>query len=317
MRPGPTTPRPTTPPQRNRKGRLVLVTVVTVAVLAGTVVAVKLAWPTHGGAAVVVAASAANPPGSGTGAEPGVPAIGQGPAGAVSVNPSNVRSSARPGPTPASGAAGDEFSSAALDTSKWAVYGDKGTSPYAADMVGVSGGELQVRGVGKNPTAAANKSGGLCWCGDGGNRLYGRWQVRARFDAGSGYRQVLVLWPQSDNSSADGSITFVSDGDAARKSLGVVLLPPGGATAARVFHSGDFTAWHVYTVDWRAGYVKVSVDSTLIYDSTAGAGAPTIPHKPMHLAIQQDKGPGDGVPAPNSSTPAQVVMHIDWVHLFR
>jgi hypothetical protein len=247
-----------------------------------------------------------------------VPAVGQ-TLDPASASPSTVRSSAKPSPTrssvPASGTAGDEFTAATLDTGKWAVYGGKDTSPYAANMVHVSGGELQVLGVGKNPTAAANESGGLCWCGVGGNQLYGKWQVRARFDAGSGYRQVLVLWPKSDNSGTDGSVTFASDGDAAKKSLGMDLLPPaGGGTVARASLSGDFTAWHVYTVDWRASYVKVYVDSTLIYDSTASASAPTIPHTPMHLAIQQDKGPGDGIPAANSTTPAQVVMHIDWVH---
>jgi hypothetical protein len=299
---------PPAPPSR-RTGRLVLVAAVTLAVLAGTVVAVKLAWPTHGRVAVAIAGS------SSRGAAGGVPGIGQGPAGGASVSPSTVGNGS-PSPVPGQSAAGDEFSGTALDTDKWAVYGDGGASPLSPDMVGVSGGELQVRGVGRSPTAAGNKSGGLCWCGDGGNQLYGKWQVRARFDAGSGYRQGLTLWPQSDN-DAEGSIAFASDADAAKKSLYVVLVPPGGGPAGSVSKSGDFTAWHVYTVDWRPGYVRISVDSTVIFDSTTVAGAPAIPRTPMHLAIQQDKGPADGIPAANASTPDQVVMHIDWVHLFR
>jgi hypothetical protein len=39
----------------------------------------------------------------------------------------------------------------------------------------------------------------------------------------------------------------------------------------------------------------------------------TIPKTPTHLIMQQPIGPGSGVPAVDSSTPATVVMHIDWV----
>jgi beta-glucanase (GH16 family) len=237
----------------------------------------------------------------------------------VAVDPSSPGPSPSPtprpkSPTPAAAvAARDDFTAATLDKTRWAVYGTNGQGSYEANMVRVSGGELQVLGVGSNPTAAANHSGGLCWCVDGNHR-YGSWQVRARFDAGSGYRQVFELWPQSESATADGSINFASDGDAAKKVLGLVLQPPaGGGTAVHASRNGDFTAWHVYRVDWRATYVRMYVDDALAYDSTTSTTPLTIPHTPMHLVIQQDKGPGNGVPAANAQTPAQVVMHVDWV----
>ncbi len=222
--------------------------------------------------------------------------------------------SPRPGsPNPAAaGSARDDFTAATLDRTKWSVYGSSTPGTYEANMVRVSAGELQVLGVGNNPTAAANHSGGLCWCVDG-NHTYGSWQVRARFDAGSGYRQVLELWPQSDNSAIDGSIVFARTGDATKKSVGMVLVPPAGGAAVHTSRAGDFTAWHVYRVDWRASFVRMYVDDVLAYDSSAGTTPLAVPHAPMHLVIQQEKGPGGGIPAANAQTPEQVVMHVDWV----
>jgi hypothetical protein len=241
------------------------------------------------------------------------PVVGDTASPAPSQSPSPTpKAKPSPSTTPAPVAARDDFTAAALDKSRWAVYGTSGPGAYESDMVRVSAGELQILGVGRNPTAAANKSGGLCWCVDGNHR-YGSWQVRAKFDAGSGYRQVLELWPQSDSSTTDGSINFASDGDAAKKVLGVVLQPPAnGGAPVHTSRDGDFTGWHVYRVDWRATFVRMYLDDVLIYDSSTSAGI-TIPHTPMHLVIQQDKGPGNGIPAANAQTPAQVVMHVDWV----
>ena len=299
------------PTARPRRGLLLLAAGTVAALLVGTFVVVLVA---RSGGPGTVAADAttrteASPRPSAT---PGA----EQPVGAESASSSTGPSpSSKPrSPTPAvPRSARDDFTAAALDKTKWAVYGTNGQGSYEAAMVRVSGGELQVLGVGNNPTAAANHSGGLCWCVDG-NHTYGTWQARAKFDAGSGYRQVLELWPQSDSATANGSINFASDGDAAKKVLGLVLLPPtGGGAAAHTSRNGDFTAWHVYRVDWRATYVRMYVDDVLAYDSSTSTTPLTIPHTPMHLVIQQDKGPGNGIPAADAQTPAQVVMHVDWV----
>jgi Glycosyl hydrolases family 16 len=303
---------PVPTPSRPRRGLLLLVAGTVAALLVGTFVVVLVAR--SGARGAVTADSGTGPAGARPSTTPG----GEQAAAADSASPSPSATgspSPRPtSPTPAAArSARDDFTAATLDKTKWAVYGTNGQGSYEANMVRVSGGELQVLGVGNNPTAAANHSGGLCWCVDG-NHTYGSWQVRAKFDAGSGYRQVLELWPQSDSATADGSLNFASDGDAAKKVLGLVLLPPsGGGTAVHISRGGDFTAWHLYRVDWRATYVRMYVDDVLAYDSSTSTTPLTIPHTPMHLVIQQDKGPGNGIPAANAQTPAQVVMHVDWV----
>jgi hypothetical protein len=230
--------------------------------------------------------------------------------GAPVAGAASTDTTGRPSGSRAPGEVRDDFT-ASLDKAKWSVYGTSPPSTFSPDMVRVQDGELQVVGAGNNPTAAANKAGGLCWCVNG-NFRYGTWQVRARFDAGSGYRDAIVLWPQSGNKSTDGSVNLATDADAARKALVVSLQPPGGGASEGATRDGDFTAWHVYRVDWRASYVRMYVDDVLIYDSSAGTPKP-VPHGPMHLVIQLDKGPAGGIPAANEQTPAEVVLHVDWV----
>jgi hypothetical protein len=66
--------------------------------------------------------------------------------------------------------------------------------------------------------------------------------------------------------------------------------------------------------------VRYSIDNTVYYDSATTGGRPVVPSKKMHLALQMEPGPfggADWVPAPDASTPDQVVMHVDWVRIYR
>jgi beta-glucanase (GH16 family) len=287
---------------------------------------VRLAWPGATPSPSALASPAAGRPDSAA-ASPDPSAAGEQPpqAPSGSPSPSHGAASRSPGPRPTTSGAtspapppvtalGDEFSGTTLDGTKWDVYGTSGGTAYTPSSVRVTGGELQILGIGRSPVAADNKSGGLCWCKSSGSHIYGRWQVRARFDAGSGYRQALTLWPDTNNATQEGYITFLSDSDAAKTAANMSLVAPNGGRGAEAGMTGDFTAWHVYTVDWRASSVRVYLDGRTVYDSTADPNRPDLPRTSMHLAIQQDKGPGNGIPAANSSTPAQVIMHIDWVH---
>jgi len=96
----------------------------------------------------------------------------------------------------------DDFTGTKPD-SRWGLYDS--VSPIGAtwtpDRDQVSDGTLRIVGTGNNPTGQGNASGGLCWCGQGGNRLYGRWVVRARFGAGAGYGQTVGLWPESNQAA--------------------------------------------------------------------------------------------------------------------
>ena len=306
-------PPPTQPfavPGRSRRGTLLLVSGLVTALLVGTFVVVLVLRP-GGGAATAgdnLGPTATVATSGLTNAEQPVVASDS-PSASPSASPSR-RPSPSPKPSPSPTRARDDFSAASIDRTQWGVYGPD--SNYDPAMVRVQSGELQILGEGNNPTAAANKSGGVCWCVNGNHR-YGSWQVRAKFDAGSGYGQVIALWPQSDNATTDGSMNFGSDSDAAKKALGVYVQPPGGATRGTGSLTGDFTAWHLYRLDWRPTYVRIYVDNKLIYDSSTGASPVSVPSAPMHLVLQQDKGPKGGIPAANAQTPNPVIMHIDWV----
>ncbi len=252
---------------------------------------------------------------------PSPPALG--PTLRATPSPSVVARSTGAAPGSDGPIASEDFNGTHLDLSRWRVYNalaTNGVSRWTPDMVRVANGELQIIGTGRDPSGRGNVSGGLCWCVGNAGRTYGRWEVRARFDAGTGFGQAILLWPVSERWPEDGEIDIVET--------------PGGAkdTAEATVHwgtsadhredngslAGDYTGWHVYTVDWRPTSVRVFVDGRVLYDSTRGDGPPVIPHTPMNLALQQEPGPfgSNWVPAPTSGTPAQVVMHIDWIRLY-
>jgi hypothetical protein len=298
----------------DKKGRrIVLAGAVVVAVLAvsaGTVAAVRLTGgdqPRSAAAGSTTATAGASPTGGAqAGTAPSAQVDGQ------DGIKSPVPSASGPAGPPALG--GDEFDDGAVDTAKWAIY--TSTAPNGSAMttgnVKVADGELQVVGIGNAASGKGNTSGGLCWCAGGGNRTFGIWKVRARFDAGVGYSPAIGLWPESDKAS-DGSINLVRIIDGDRKTMHAsVNTPPGYARTAK----GDFTTWHTYTVEWRATFVKVHIDDQLMYDSAASTTPVVIPKLPMHLYVQLMAGPSSDVPAPGASTPAQVVMHVDWVRMY-
>jgi hypothetical protein len=213
----------------------------------------------------------------------------------------------------------DDFNGETVNTAIWGVYHSTGKngSLWTTDAVQVADGELRITGSGRNPTGQGNVSGGLCWCGKGGNQLYGKWQVRAKFDAGTGYAPLVGLWPQSDHQT-DGSMVFAGPKEADRHTLhGNVTWSTDHLQVSSGKLTGDFTAWHTYTVEWRATFVKMYVDDKLYYDSTRSATPVVLPRLPMHLIIQQMVGPGDGVPGADASTPDHVVTHVDWARMSR
>jgi DNA-binding SARP family transcriptional activator len=232
-----------------------------------------------------------------------------------------------PGPPPTSAgspstvtdrpAAAEEFSTGTVpDPSRWSLYTvtDPSGASWSPAAVHVVDGELRIVGHGKNPTGAGNVSGGMCWCGGDGNQLYGKWQVRAKFDAGAGYGPVIGLWPKSENPN-NGFVTVGRLFQPDRRSMKSFAYWAGGSGEGGL--TGNFTDWHTYTVEWRADSIKIFVDDTLVYDSAHTPGF-VAPQEPMHLVLQQMVGPrNDGVPPPDATTPDQVVMHVDWVRYYR
>src|SRR5262249_42468834 len=149
---------------------------------------------------------------------------------------------------------------------------------------------------------------------------YGMWQVRARFEAGLGYGQALILWPTSDNWPQEGELDFVETPKPDKKSA--ALTVHWGADNRIDYRriGGDFTPWHTYSGGWKPSGIQMLVDDRVYYDSTRSKTHPQVPDHPMHLAIQQEPGPLDApgwVPAPGAGTPDVVTLHVDWVRLYR
>ena len=212
-------------------------------------------------------------------------------------------------------AASDDFTGSALDSATWGLYESTASngSTWTPDMVHLAGGELQILGVGRNTSGAGNTSGGACWGCHGVAHTYGVWQFRARFDAGAGYSPVIGLGPAQGDMDTVGWITLLNMPQAARTSATYLVRGPG-STAVTGSTSADFTAWHTYTVEWRATVVRMYRDNVLVLDTTGKSVA--IPSVPMYLFIQQEVGPTGSIPAPNSGTPGKVVMHFDWVRYY-
>jgi endo-1,3-1,4-beta-glycanase ExoK len=221
--------------------------------------------------------------------------------------------------------AAEEFDDPALDTARWGAYNSKssnGVSTYSPDQLRVTGGELQIIGEGKDPTGAANVSGALCWCGANGNHTYGLFAIKAKLDPGKGYGPAILLWPESNIWPQHGEIDIIESVQPNRvtdlASLHWGDPPRGKRDSGKI--RGDFTDWRIYWVDWQPEYVKIYVDNYLIYDSTTSQQNPTIPSNPMHVTLQQEPGPyGPDIwlPAPDETTPDQVIMHVDWVRIYR
>jgi beta-glucanase (GH16 family) len=298
------------------------VAAVVLVVVVGAVTAVALFAGRKKGPDNPAAAAATTSDESGAaGLIPVVPGAPGASAGAASVSATRPPTSTAPAkaPTtkavPPAGGTVDNFDGIAPDTNAWGLYestSDATGARFLKSNIVVQNGELDVIGAGKDPTGKTDTSGGLCWCGPGGNRLYGTWEVRARFDAGAGYGPVIGLWPQS-NKATDGSITFGGAPEAARHTArGFVAAP--GVTHTDKTVSADLTTWHVYRVEWQAGSVKMYFDGNLFYDSATIAGT-VVPKVPMHLYLQLMVGPENGVPAATSATPDKVLMHIDYAKM--
>lgn len=207
----------------------------------------------------------------------------------------------------------DDFAGSKLNA-RWRRYvsAKANGGVWAAKQVRVRRGELQILGQGKNPTGSGNRSGGVCWCGPGSSQLYGTWQVRAKFDAGPGYGQDIGLWPQSEDGAADGHFSLAISDPARKRSTWHAMIAPGGKTSS-ANTPGDFTAWHVFGVEWRATFVRMWIDGKSVFDSRKNAPDLAIPRTPMYLHLQQEIGPKGNIPAPTSKTPSTVTMHVDWV----
>lgn len=202
----------------------------------------------------------------------------------------------------------DEFDGTEVDTSVWSAYtgettGDVGRHDPA--NLSVTDGTLKV-------TSHGYSSAGMAWS-DG--QQYGRWEVRARAQQGTGYGAVILLWPDAEDWPEGGEINFMEIPKGQRNESHFVLHYAEDNSQVGTTAFGDFTQWHNYAVEWTPDHVAGFIDGQEIFRSS---DPKTIPPRPMHLAIQQDIGPygKDWIPPLDDTTPDRVQLEVDWVRIY-
>jgi beta-glucanase (GH16 family) len=202
----------------------------------------------------------------------------------------------------------DEFDGPGVDQARWQPYSgptDGGAARRSPERLSVAGGVLTV-------TARGAESGGTAWRT---GQTYGRWEVRARTERGTGYRPALLLWPEAEDWPRGGEVDFldIARPDRSRTDFVVHSGPDDERTGTAV--AGDFTGWHNYAVEWMPDHIAGFIDGQQVFRTDDPARIPT---RPMHLAIQQDVGPSaDGrTPPVDASTPPEVRMQVDWVRIY-
>lgn len=205
--------------------------------------------------------------------------------------------------------ASEEFNGSSVDESRWTIYngeGNGGVGLRRPEAISVSDGTLKITGRG-------DVSGGLNW---NGGRTYGRWEFRARSDAGNGYAPNILMWPSSGNWPAEGEINIMEIPWGNRiQSLFVIHWSEQNAQVSHI-EEGDFTKWHTFALEWLPSHITLFIDGEPIYTSADPDIVGSLRY-PMHIAIQNDVGPHDGfIPPRDATTPAEVSLEVDWVRIY-
>ncbi len=211
----------------------------------------------------------------------------------------------------------EDFAAGALAAEQWEIAdtvgddGGAGAGEHRFDPSSVSvvadpsaaGGHLLVitAGPGPGPEIDQVVSGAIRLVGT--SMTYGRYSIRARIepDAGGPMAGVVALRPKGSTGSTGSSGS-------------------GGVTApivtSHATEAGPVSAatWHVYTLEWTADRLTVSVDGAPL---TATDDPTRIPAEPMDLSIRLDPLPHSSESENPSTVPENVRLLVDWIRIER
>jgi beta-glucanase (GH16 family) len=212
----------------------------------------------------------------------------------------------------------DRFDGSRLNRSIWGAYtGQPGGDPggwWDPSHVVVAGGLLHLETYPDARHGGRWVSGGVS-SAPGLEQRYGKYLVRFRMDGGFGVAGVLLLWPQHGDWPPE--IDFAeTGGDSSGRATLTATLHHGRSdhTIARTVR-GDFTAWHVLGVEWTPGRLGYTLDGR----RWATVRSAHVPAQNMEMDMQTQAGTcGDRwAPCPDATTPARVVLQVDWVVAYR
>jgi len=187
--------------------------------------------------------------------------------------------------------------------SNWGVYdgvGHAGKGRRSPAAMNASGGILTITG---DP---GGTTGGMAW--KLGRAKYGRWEARVKAPAADpSYHAVMLLWPDSDDSSVGGEVDFMEISDPARQKADFFLHPGADNQQLHGEKVIDATQWHNWAVEWSPTKITAYVDGTEWFSTTQ---VDAFPPGSMHLTLQLDWFPKGSAAA----TPSQ--MLVDWVRYY-
>ncbi len=171
---------------------------------------------------------------------------------------------------------------------------------FSSDEVNLTPGQANV-------STAGSLSGGMCWCNNAPESLYGRWEVRAKLEGNSDQTPIFIMWPTSNDWPIGGEIDWVQSFSDNLSSLLYSLHWGADNSQTHEGATGDFSTWHTYTLQWEPDDITVWVDGVQIFQTTDPS---EIPQDPMLLAVQASPVHAAIAPATTST------IEIAWVKVF-
>jgi hypothetical protein len=213
----------------------------------------------------------------------------------------------------------DDFPGTSLDLTKWYAPYDSPSRHWRPQQVTVHDGVLDID--------AARQADGYWWSsgvngGRGLKQTYGKYLVRARFDAGRGISDAMMLWPTGGVCDWPPEIDFSeSGGEWATSRTGYSgfyhYRNPGcgqdGHVSLGQAPSVDYTQWHTIGVEWTPGKLVYTLDGQPWATSTDLniAQFNTINGE---LVLQSQACNGSS--CTDMTTPLHVHLIVDWVAIY-
>jgi beta-glucanase (GH16 family) len=212
----------------------------------------------------------------------------------------------------------ERFDGSRLNRSIWGAYsGQPGGDPggwWHSSHVVVRGGLLRLETYRDARHGGRWVSGGVS-SASGLEQRYGKYLVRFRMDDGFGVAGILLLWPQHGGWPPEIDFAETGGDSSGRPTLSATLHYGRSNHTIQRTVRGDFTTWHVLGVEWTPGRLGYTLDGR----RWATVRSAHVPAQNMEMDMQTQAGTcGDRwAPCPNSTTPARVVMEVDWVAAYR
>jgi hypothetical protein len=133
---------------------------------------------------------------------------------------------------------------------------------------------------------------------------YGRWEVRMQVEGQSCWRPVLLLWPTAENWPVGGEVDFAEFGSDNINEVNFFLHYGADNSQTHGSKEVDGTQWNNFAVEWTSAGIRGYVNGEQFFEDT---DASHMPPGPMHPTIQLDASTGC-----NGDTK----MNVDWMKYY-